>query len=88
MAASWGAVHSSPHMPVEATDQLWWVCAKDMIADELTQAMCWDSVRELVQFCKFSLSVKPIRAGFGIRRRLSRVEYDGCENQSHSAVPT
>ena len=66
-------------MPLEATDQLWWVCAKDMISDELTKAMRWDSVRELVQFCKFCVLVKPIRAGCQVGNELSQEELQGCD---------
>ena len=75
-------------MPVEATNQLWWVCAKDMISDELTKSMRWDLVRELVQFCRFHVSVKPIRAGFVASDGLSPEDFQGRENHDVTPVPT
>ena len=56
-----------------------------MISDELTKAMRWDSVREL---CEFSVSVKPIRAGFVASNGLSREDFEGCENHEVTPVTT
>ena len=42
-----GDVSTMAHTPEEAKDQLWWVCAKDMV---LTKLMKWDDVRICAPF--------------------------------------
>eukprot|EP00435_Cladocopium_sp_Y103_P055379 s404_g18.t1 len=59
-----GDPSASPYMPAEANDQLWWICTADMLSDELTKSMRWDSVRSLCDTGYFPLSVSKIRCQF------------------------
>ena len=59
-----GDPSSSPKMPIDAKDQLVWICTADMLSDQLTKSMRWDSVRNLCDTGCFPLTVSPIRAGF------------------------
>ena len=31
-------------MPIDAEDQLWWICSRDMVSDQLTKSARWDAV--------------------------------------------
>ena len=59
-----GDPSSSPKMPIDAKDQLVWICTADMLSDQLTKSMRWDSVRNLCNTGCFPLTVSPLRAGF------------------------
>ena len=55
---------SSPTMPIDAKDQLIWICTVTADSDQLTKSMRWDAVRNLCATGCFPLTVTPGRAGF------------------------
>eukprot|EP00435_Cladocopium_sp_Y103_P051119 s7_g15.t1 len=59
-----GDPSGSSAMPADAADRLIWICTGDMIADQLTKSMRWDSLRRIYDCGEWKLSVEPIRAGF------------------------
>lgn len=61
-------------MALNASDQLFWICTADMVADQLTKSMKWNAIRDLVDTNVFGLTVEPIRAGF------SPLKVQECEN--------
>eukprot|EP00435_Cladocopium_sp_Y103_P049738 s980_g15.t1 len=55
-----GDPSGSAAMPVDATDQLFWICTGDMIVDQLTKRMRWDASRTLCDCGVLRFTVKPI----------------------------
>eukprot|EP00435_Cladocopium_sp_Y103_P032430 s1165_g8.t1 len=55
-----GDPSGSSAMPVNATDQLIWICTGDMVADQLTKSMRWDALRKLCDHGTLRLTVKPV----------------------------
>ena len=51
-------------MALNASDQLFWICTADMVADQLTKMIRWEAIRSLADSNIFGLTVEPIRAGF------------------------
>ena len=70
-------------IPLDCTDQLWWISTKDMISDGLTKHMQWDNITKLCRTGQFILTSSPRRS---ICSGSGSVKIDGCEDD-HDSTP-